>query len=418
MKKQRFPIIFLLGLALVTTTGIKPTYAQQIVHDPVNGGILGAIQGIQAAVQAWNTQIQNAIGTMNHNIASSLTDHMKKQQAAQADQAISQKMVDDRQKEFQQSQQATKEAAQLNGTALATALAKYQPSMKDCKQITLKAIKDPVSFAFKQQADAIFAADNHTSDAYLRAHGIPGGLSAYQATWAGNVAKAYKDLNSGNLTSADIPYLDPMQAATNPGGCVTTSDPSQCYNQAVTNKYIGIMIGSMSDRAPWSAVGNSQMNVYFAQRNKWENDRSGATETVRKILPRMFKHKSYYDQAFADLTAAFITSPSPTADIIQMAQTEAKGTLEADYPNSSKLGLSEYELQEAEFYAATAAGETLVRAADNSDQRDRASTMLQGQAAELQIAKMERDEFEAAVKELGFPAPAVNASALSITTTK
>lgn len=285
-----------------------------------------------------------------------------------------------------------------SGNAVMAAVEKYKPTYDDCARVTSNTLASNVEVSFRQDAAMLSLADprQSTSDANIILNGPPGGATAYQQAYSSNVQKA---MAAGSNTVSSI--NDPQNGTFNTDMSQVKyfCQTAKCYNSSLLNMVNGALINSTGDKPPVAASGNPQMSNYFRQRAQWGADRSDARETVFKLLPKMYKSNAYYAQALASFNG------DPNAVTI----------LNQEYPNSAKIGLSEYELQEAEFAAmAGSPNESLVQVGQNPEQRQRAAETLQAEAASLQIAKTERDAFDNALSTIkNTPPPKLSAGAIS-----
>jgi len=336
-----------------------------------------AVNGVSSAVGAMNQAITNSIGILAKEIT--------------ANEAIS-----DAQKTNTTVQNQAITAGMQNGAAVLAAIQKYKPSYEDCASMTSRMVSSAIGASFRTDAAMLALSDpkQGTSDAAILIKGPPGGAEAYRQAYATKAQTAMNEVAKGTPSYTDAGTFNPDMSQVK---MFCQSD--KCFNASLFNMVNGMMIMSTGDKPPTAAANNPQIGNYFLQRAAWGADRSEARETIFKLLPKMYKSRAYYTQALA----SFGNNP------------DAVTILNQEYPNSAKIGLSEYELQEAEFAALTSAQETLVKVGQGDAERQRAAATLQANAAQLQIAKMERDAFDGALRAIKNTPPSVSASAISTT---
>ncbi len=263
------------------------------------------------------------------------------------------------------------------------------------------------------------------SDANNILNGPPGGATAFRQAYAKNVQQALADMVNGKNsddgkdpnTGKTIGINDNQLGTFNPdmGQVKMFCQTPACYNTSLLNLLTGALVESTPDRAPVNAGSNPQIANYFLQRAAWGADRSEARDTALKLLPKMDKNIDLYTQALKSLGVA------NSQDLTNATVKE----IIYEYPNANKIGLSEYEFLEIEFAAITNPGqfqsniahEVTITVNQGAADRQYAAQTIQAQAASLQIAKMERDQFDNSLRIIrSSQAPALNASALGTTT--
>ncbi len=285
-----------------------------------------------------------------------------------------------------------------SGAAALAAIQQYNPTYEDCAHATTKMLAKKVGMDFRTDTTTLSLYDpkQGTSDAAILIKGPPGGATAYRKSYGDKVQAAMKEVANGTPSYGDSGTFNPDM-----GQVKAFCHSDKCYNASLLNLVNGALISSTPERPPVNGSSNSQLTNYFMQRAQWGADRSEARETVFKLLPKMYKSKLYYTQALASFNG----------------NANAATILNQEYPNSQNIGLSEYELQEAEFSALTASEETLVSVGQSDSQRQRAAETLQAAAAQLQIAKTERDAFDKALKVIeNSQPPSLSIGAVGTTT--
>lgn len=358
------PVALTIALIALTSVPLSSAHADFPSVAEIAQGVVTALNpGMQAIVKAIDAGSVSRAASQN-----------------QADiQAQANQEVEDAKKIAADQEARVRAAAEKDNQAFLDAMQKYRPNITDCNTATSSVLQ-----SYNQQTSAQRVTTVTQAMGDMRNNGVPGGTAAYQARTAGGIQEARRENN--------------IAREVNPAIAVQRCPTPDCYNTVLQNRIKLAMAASVADKAPWNAKGNPQLNQYFTERARWETEASAAQTTVEKLAPKLLKNLDYYKQALADYTDHGLS-----ADV-----------LESQYPNSSKIGLSLYELQEAEFFALTSAGQSLYAIGMNDSERARAAQVLQTHVAQLQIAKIERDELEKAFNILKIPAPAVSASALSV----
>ena len=383
MNNHRFPVMLIVVLAIfIAPPLVRPAYAQYAVFDATNNGVLVAIQAIQAAIQQFNQFVQDAIGSANAKIASSLADHLKKQQAAQSDEALGAAMVGDRQKEFENSQNASKEAAQKNGDAALVAIMKYQADQNDCINITNATVREYQERINLQRSGALIKSDmNDTAKGRV--------ISSTISDIAQKIALAKQQKDS---TDPDVIKYQGDKSIV-----LAHCPDSDCYNKWVDQQMTTIFqVSAGGPPATNAKTNNPLVNRYMIQRGAWERRRSEARLKASTIAADiLYKSMSNYLQALNVYQTYRGLSPADAAKALAGDHQNIAG----QFPYADIVGLTGKELDEATYTALRKATSGVTK-----DQLDKARLNYEAD-------KIEEQEHLEALEIVATPAPTLPANA-------
>ena len=292
----------------------------------------------------------------------------------------SNKQFDDQQAKAKAVQDHAVKIAEKNQDTAIDAINKHSPTLADCAAATSQMIQ-----AHNMTLDQHSAATIAQQDIKNTQGGLSDGQAQTKKLIESNVQASVLAAQKGSTSPADLANEPDL-------GLVAQLCPDEaCYNTALDTKIANTLALAAGDKSAMAtqAQMNGQIADYGVEWGAWVSERSEARTTIAKLLPKMKKHLDQYKQAVAAYSNANLDP----------------NVLKTIYPGADKIGISQYELQEAEFAALTASGQTLVAVGQDDTELQRASQRLQSDAAQLQINKMERDAFAAALKQASATPP-------------
>lgn len=262
------------------------------------------------------------------------------------------------------------------------------PTIEGCAEATMAQGVEFTSNNFLLQIKA-----STDKDVEIGKNGAPGGVTVYRKKYIEKWQEAAKKENPTYMT--DLTMAKKLCATgTLPSGVSSRED---CYNQALRNALEGSLALTAIDRPPVNAASNPQTDEYFAKLSQWQQRRAEARDTIARLLPKRLVSKSYYELA----KGAYLNAGKNPA------------TLASKFPYSDQVGLNEYELAQARYDALISP----IRGAsiqNNEAQNQRRSDLIKQYAAEIQMAKVEKQEFADASNTLLAAQVGLSASAISI----
>ncbi len=361
--------------AILSMGSIAPAHALSCYATNVTAE---ATTPIMAAIQA----MQQAIVTAINNASNIATD--KDNVKTSEDHA--QRVIDDGREVANNQQQHNIRNTERIQDALYNSSKAHAPTTTECAAVTASLLSEYYDVANQKKFT-----DTVILDAKTQRDGPAGGSASVRRT---AMVTKMNALKKGGQDAAA--YSDPILARTE---CTS----AKCFNDALENNLKLTLALSTGDRPPpISGNGNPQLLSYYAERTAWENNRAAALATVERVMANMITNPDYYQQALGLYKTAF-------------GDTNAAKYLTAKFPNANNIGLSKYELMEAQFIALAASGGMRENAVQGENQLGRVGETRKALHESINIARAEQEAYKTAMQVLRISPPAVSASALSVT---
>jgi predicted transcriptional regulator len=266
------------------------------------------------------------------------------------------------------------------------AIEKYAPTVEECASITVKMVQEYNIVKPIEETRAVL-----TSDAQIQAKGPSEGATRYKNSFYAEQSAAYEsggEKAARYSTSRDVARMECQSA--------------ECFNDAIKNMARRALVISTADRAPKFSTALHAIG-YTALRQGWEARRASNRLKIDGILPNMMTSLDRYALALTLYKSNFL---------------DGEKRLNLDFPNASKIGLSNYEMDIAAWKAISGGGQSGIAAiTKNETQTERVNSDRKMMQQASEKAETAIREFEPLLQAIASDAaPSVPTGALQKTT--